>query len=175
MAQRVCIARALAGRPRLLIADEPTTALDVTVQAEILDLLRTLRDQTGMAILLVSHDWGVVAQLCDRAIVMYAGQVAETARLADLVRSPAHPYTKALLACRPDAVPAGADLLPAIPGSVPSPEDWSAGCRFAPRCSYATASCAADPVPIEPVEDGRASRCLHTAMVLAGKESRARD
>jgi peptide/nickel transport system permease protein len=165
MAQRVCIARALAGRPRLLIADEPTTALDVTVQAEILELLRGLRERTGMAILLVSHDWGVVAQVCDRAIVMYAGQVAETAPLADLVSAPGHPYTKALLTCRPDSVPDGADLLPTIPGTVPNPEDWPDGCRFAPRCSYATAVCSTEVVALEAIEAGRESRCLRSAYV----------
>ncbi|MGD0557658.1 MAG: dipeptide/oligopeptide/nickel ABC transporter permease/ATP-binding protein [Streptosporangiaceae bacterium] len=169
MAQRVCIARALAGRPRLLIADEPTTALDVTVQAGILALLRDLRERTGMAILLVSHDWAVVAQVCDRTIVMYAGQVAETAPLTDLVHSPAHPYTEALLACRLDAVPAGAGLLPVIPGTVPSPEDWPDGCRFAARCGYATTDCRASAIPLEPTGDQRESRCL-----LAGRGSRVR-
>ncbi len=175
MAQRVCIARALAGRPRLLIADEPTTALDVTVQAGILALLRDLRERTGMAILLVSHDWAVVAQVCERTIVMYAGQVAETAPLIDLVHSPAHPYTEALLACRPDAVPDEADLLPVIPGTVPSPEDWPDGCRFAARCSYATAECDASAIPLEPHQGRRESRCLHSAQVLAGRGSRVRD
>jgi peptide/nickel transport system permease protein len=175
MAQRVCIARALAGRPRLLIADEPTTALDVTVQAGILDLLRHLREQTGMAVLLVSHDWGVVAQVCDRAIVMYAGQVTETAPLARLVSDPGHPYTKALLACRPDAVPPGTALLPAIPGAVPGPGDWPDGCRFASRCSFATTACESGTVPLRPLATGRESRCLHSARVLTGEDSRVGD
>jgi peptide/nickel transport system permease protein len=169
MAQRVSIARALAGQPRLLIADEPTTALDVTVQAEILGLLRSLQEETGMAILLVSHDWGVVAQLCERAIVMYAGQVVEQAPLVGLVRNPAHPYTKALLACRPDAADDDARLLPAIGGTVPEPEDWPTACRFAARCDYATDACGAGPVAIEVVRPGRESRCLRSAALVSGQ------
>ena len=120
MAQRVAIARALAGDPELLIADEPsTTALDVTVQAEILELFRELQSERGMAILLVAHDWGVIADLCDRAVVMYAGQIVERAELSTNIRSPWHPYTEALLASNPYASDGG--LLPTIPGAVPKP------------------------------------------------------
>src|SRR5215467_9945352 len=107
MAQRVSIALALAGNPRLLIADEPTTALDVTVQAEILALLRDLRERLGMAIMLVTHDWGVLADLCDRAMVMYAGEVVEEATVREIYSSPRHPYTEALLAANPHLAPAG--------------------------------------------------------------------
>jgi peptide/nickel transport system permease protein len=168
MAQRVCIARALAARPRLLIADEPTTALDVTVQAGILDLLATLRDETGMAILLVSHDWGVVARLCERALVMYAGQVIEQAPLADLVRSPSHPYTKALLACRPELARGG--LLSVISGTVPEPEDWPGSCRFAPRCPHAVSACRDSPVSLTAVGPDAVARCVRVAE-LAGRTS----
>jgi peptide/nickel transport system permease protein len=160
MAQRVAIARALAGEPKLLIADEPTTALDVTVQAEILELLRELQRERAMAILLVTHDWGVVADICDRAVVMYAGQVVERAPLAPMIDEPLHPYTAALLDCDPHAA-AGAEVLPTIPGSVPSPFEWPAGCRFYGRCGFATAACAEAPVPLLAAADGRKSRCIH--------------
>jgi peptide/nickel transport system permease protein len=160
MAQRVAIARALAGEPKLLIADEPTTALDVTVQAEILDLLRDLQRQRGMAILLVTHDWGVVADLCDRAVVMYAGQVVEQSTLAPLFHHPLHPYTEALLASNPHAA-LDAEQLPAIPGGVPRPGTWPTGCHFHPRCGYATTECAIAPIPIERPGTGRETRCIH--------------
>ena len=140
MAQRVAIARALSGDPKLLIADEPTTALDVTVQAEILELLRELAREQGMAILLVTHDWGVVADICDRVVVMYAGQVVERAKISPIFRSPLHPYTQALLSSNPHHAP-GTEMLPTIPGSVPRPGAWPAGCHFHPRCAYATAEC----------------------------------
>ena len=160
MAQRVAIAMALAGRPRLLIADEPTTALDVTVQADILALLRTLQRDTGMAILLISHDWGVIADLCQRAYVMYAGHVVETARTLQLFDQPRHPYSLGLLECTPGRGEPG-NLLPAIRGTVPDPKHWPHGCHFAPRCRLATQECATGPVPLfEPVS-GHLSRCLH--------------
>jgi peptide/nickel transport system permease protein len=166
MAQRVAIARALAGGPRLLIADEPTTALDVTVQAEILDLLREVQISQGMAILLVTHDWGVVADLCQRAVVMYAGQVIERARVYPVFHEPLHPYTAALLAADPHN---GAEdgLLPTIPGTVPPPGSWPAGCHFHPRCRYATADCVTAAIPIvRPCED-RETRCIHHEDLLA--------
>ncbi|MEN3283869.1 MAG: peptide/nickel transport system ATP-binding protein [Solirubrobacteraceae bacterium] len=160
MAQRVAIARALAGQPRLLIADEPTTALDVTVQAEILDLLRELQGEQSMAIMLVTHDWGVVADICDRAVVMYAGQVVEEAELVPMFRQPRHPYTEALLASNPSNANEG-DKLPAIPGTVPQPGAWPAGCHFHPRCAYATARCVERPIPLELAAPGRLARCIH--------------
>jgi peptide/nickel transport system permease protein len=170
MAQRVGIALALAGEPRLLIADEPTTGLDVTVQAGILSLLRSLKRETGMAILLITHDWGVVADLCDRAVVMYAGEVVECGPVADLFHRPLHPYTEGLLASNPYAATDGRGHVPTramdpsgpfstIPGSVPSPRDWPAGCHFHPRCRYATDGCRAGPVPRLEPEAGRLSRC----------------
>ncbi|WP_427918737.1 dipeptide/oligopeptide/nickel ABC transporter permease/ATP-binding protein [Streptomyces sp. cg40] len=161
MAQRVAIARAIASGPRLLIADEPTTALDVTVQAQILALLRELQQRLGMAVLLVSHDWAVVAQVCQRAMVMYAGQLLEEGTVEQLVSAPAHPYTRALLACRPASATEG-QRLPAIPGQVPAPGTWPAGCRFAARCAHSLPKCTAGPVGWESLDDGHASRCLRT-------------
>jgi peptide/nickel transport system permease protein len=160
MAQRVGIALALAGDPDLLIADEPTTALDVTVQAEILDLLRGLRSRLGMAIILVTHDWGVLADLCDRAVVMYAGEVVEQAGIGDLYRAPRHPYTEGLLAANPHRAPVG-DALPAIAGTVPPPSAWPGGCHFAPRCRFATEQCRAGRVEVTVLSPDRSTRCLH--------------
>ena len=162
MAQRVCIALALTGSPKLLIADEPTTALDVTVQAEILSLLRALVRTTGLSVIIVSHDPGVVADLCDEVAVMYAGQVVESGTVAEVLGQPAHPYTAALLAANPhvaEGLPVP-ERLPSIPGTVPAPPDWPAGCRFASRCSLATAECAA-PVPATPVHGAGTVRCVH--------------
>jgi peptide/nickel transport system permease protein len=160
MAQRVAIARALAGAPKLLIADEPTTALDVTVQAEILDLLQDLRAETGMAMLLVTHDWGVVADICDRAVVMYAGQTVEHAPILPIFHKPLHPYTEALLAADPHRAQQSGDL-PMIRGAVPAPGAWPAGCRFHPRCRYATSSCATGDIVLEQPTSGRMTRCIH--------------
>jgi peptide/nickel transport system permease protein len=162
MAQRVCIALALTGSPKLLIADEPTTALDVTVQAEILSLLRALVHATGLSVIIVSHDPGVVADLGDEVAVMYAGQVVESGTVAEVLGQPAHPYTAALLAANPhvaEGLPVP-ERLPSIPGTVPAPPDWPAGCRFASRCSLATAECAA-PVPATPVHGAGTVRCVH--------------
>lgn len=167
MAQRVAIARALAGGPKLLIADEPTTALDVTMQAEILDLLRELQSEREMAILLVTHDWGVVADICDRAVVMYSGQIVERAQPAALFREPLHPYTKALLAANPHSSP-GAAALPTIPGQVPKPGDWPVGCHFHPRCGYATDACRRQPIRLERVAAGRETRCIHHDQLVSG-------
>jgi peptide/nickel transport system permease protein len=163
MAQRVCIALALAGRPRLLLADEPTTALDVTIQAEILDLLTTLRDETGMGMLLVTHDWGVVAEACDRAVVMYAGQVVEWGTVDDIFRQPLHPYTEALFGAHPHNTSAG--RLRTIPGRVPPPAEWVGACRFAARCPYASADCLEAMVPARRLGDGHVTRCLHPERV----------
>ena len=159
MAQRVAIAIALAGRPKLLIADEPTTALDVTIQAEILALLRRLKAETGLAMLLITHNWGVVADTCDRTVVMYAGQVVERADVQDLFDRPLHPYTRGLLESEPALAEPG-DPLAAMPGSVPAPGSWSSGCRFAARCPFAVAECSDGAVPLAPVGTGRQSRCL---------------
>jgi peptide/nickel transport system permease protein len=161
MAQRVAIAAALAGRPRLLIADEPTTALDVTVQAGILDLLRSLQHQTGMAILLITHDWGVVADICERAIIMYAGQVVEEAEVDELFSLPLHPYTEGLLHSNPHLGRAR-QRLNAIPGTIPGPGRWPRGCRFHPRCTYATAECQLHPIELVKEDAGRLARCIHS-------------
>lgn len=163
MAQRVCIALALAGRPRLLIADEPTTALDVTIQAEILDLLTALRKERSMAMMLISHDWGVIAEACDRAVVMYAGQVVEWGTVEHIFRRPLHPYTEALFAAHPMRTSGG--RLRTIPGRVPQPREWGAGCRFASRCPHASADCLASSVPARLHGDGHATRCLHPERV----------
>ena len=166
MAQRVAIALALAGTPDLLIADEPTTALDVTVQAEILNLLRALRARTGMAVVLVTHDWGVLADLCERAVVMYAGEVVEQASVSDLYHGPRHPYTLALLAANPHLAAVG-QALPAIPGTVPSPSAWPVGCHFQPRCPYATEECGVGAIPLTTVATGHDARCIHVDRLVA--------
>ncbi|MCT9623585.1 dipeptide/oligopeptide/nickel ABC transporter permease/ATP-binding protein [Pseudarthrobacter equi] len=149
MAQRVAIALALSGQPRLLVADEPTTALDVTVQAEILSLLRALVKDTGMSVVMVTHDLGVVADICDQVAVMYAGQVVENGKTAAILDNPRHPYTLALLAADPHANDADnmPERLATIQGQVPQPKDWPTGCRFAARCQFAGSACK-DPVPL---------------------------
>ncbi len=144
MRQRVMIAIAMACKPSLLIADEPTTALDVTIQAQVLDLIGELRDEMGTAVVLVTHDLGVVGDVADRVIVMYAGRVVEDAAVDDLFDNPLHPYTQGLFAARPHLTPAGTGRrgrLTEIPGMVPSLRSPVAGCAFAPRCAAATARC----------------------------------
>ena len=160
MAQRVMIATALSCSPKLLIADEPTTALDVTTQAEILDLLRELQADFGMAVLLITHDLGVIADICDRAYVMYAGQVVEEGGLESVFGHPRHPYTEALLQAAPETS-AGARraAINVIPGSIPEPGEWPTGCRFHPRCRYAITECAAVEPEYRRVE-GSMARCL---------------
>lgn len=138
--QRIMIAIALAGEPDVLIADEPTTALDVTIQAQILDLLNQIRQETGMAIVFISHDLGAVSQICERVCVMYAGRIVESAQTSELFEMPKHPYTLGLF----DAIPrldGGRERLRAIPGTVPDPRHLPQGCAFAPRCSQATEQC----------------------------------
>ena len=157
MAQRIAIARALSCDPKLLIADEPTTALDVTVQQEILDLFRDLQEEFGMAMLFVTHDLAVAADVCDRIAVMYCGEIVETAPVDQLFAAPAHPYTLGLLSAMPHGA-SGTPPLPVIPGAVPTPGHWPEGCRFAPRCAYADAACAA-PVPL--TGGRRLVRCVH--------------
>jgi len=161
MRQRVMIAMALSCEPDLLIADEPTTALDVTIQAQILDLLAALRTRRGMAMLLITHDLGVVAEVCDRVLVMYAGQVVESGSVEDIFHRPRHPYTRGLLASLPRLEDRGRRLNP-IEGTVPSPVNWPHGCRFRDRCPHAWDRCAAEMPPLIPTPGGgadRASRC----------------
>jgi oligopeptide transport system ATP-binding protein len=160
MRQRVMIAMAISCRPKLLIADEPTTALDVTVQAAILQLLRELRESTSMAVLLVTHDLGVVADFCDEVTVMYAGQPVEEAGTVELFADPRHPYTSGLLRAMPQAAHSGLDLS-SIPGVVPRPDQMPAGCRFHPRCSHARNDlCDTEEPELALLDATRASRCL---------------
>ncbi|HEV7678703.1 MAG TPA: ABC transporter ATP-binding protein [Candidatus Dormibacteraeota bacterium] len=174
MAQRVMIALAICNRPRLLIADEPTTALDVTVQAQILELLRRLQREHGMALLLVSHDLSVIAEMCDQVTVMYAGQIAEQGSVARVFAHPAHPYTEALLGAHPRGAVKG-DTLLTIPGSVPSAEAMPGGCRFHPRCAYAVETCATTLPEIAAPADDIVVRCLrHAELSLAGLREAAR-
>ena len=156
--QRVMIAMALVGNPDLLIADEPTTALDVTVQAQILDLLAELQAEIGMSILFVTHDLGVVAEIADRVIVMYAGKVMERGSVYDVFERPSHPYTQALLACLPEY----GGTKGGIPGSLPDPTDPPDGCRFADRCDHAVATChTGDQPPEIEVADGHRVSCVY--------------
>ncbi|MFT9423633.1 MAG: ABC transporter ATP-binding protein [Acetobacter syzygii] len=145
--QRAMIAMALSCNPSLLIADEPTTALDVTVQAQILDLMRNLRKTYGSSVLLITHDMGVVAETCDKTLVLYSGRVAETGTTQALFAHPQHPYTAALLASIPPMSGPRPERLPAIPGSPPQPLERPAGCAFAPRCTYSHATCLPAPPP----------------------------
>ena len=162
--QRVMIAMALALRPRLVIADEPTTALDVTVQAQILDLLALLQEETHSALLLVTHDLGVVAEVADRVVVMYAGQVVEQGPVRSVLRDPQHPYTQALLGSMPGRVAGTGQRLGAIEGVVPSLFDMPSGCRFAPRCPQAFDPCATSVPSLDDIDDNRQARCwLHTS------------
>ncbi|HTT14094.1 MAG TPA: ABC transporter ATP-binding protein [Burkholderiaceae bacterium] len=168
MSQRAMIAMALACKPKLLIADEPTTALDVTIQAQILDLLLHLQRETGMALVLITHDMGVVAETADRVSVQYAGQQVETASTAQLFAHPHHPYTAALLAALPER--ATGRRLPAIPGVVPGLSDRPRGCLFAPRCAFATEQCRAR-APT-PAESALGNALCHTPLVEGAPRSR---
>jgi peptide/nickel transport system ATP-binding protein len=159
MRQRAMIAMALACDPKLLIADEPTTALDVTIQAQVLDLLRDLRREFDMAILFVTHDLGVVADICDRVVVMYAGQLIEEADVDRLFDQPLHPYTEGLLLSMPQMGASGGHLN-SIPGGPPSPWDLPPGCRFAPRCRYAIDACVQCEPSLLGHGDARWSRCI---------------
>ena len=159
MRQRVMIAMALITRPDLLIADEPTTALDVTVQAQILELIRNLQHETGMAVIFITHDLAVVAGLCDRVLVMYAGRVVESADARALFRLPRHPYTRALQRSIPSLQPKGAELF-TIPGQPPDLSRLPDGCAFAPRCEHANALCRARDPDLGEIAPGRASACL---------------
>jgi oligopeptide/dipeptide ABC transporter ATP-binding protein len=161
MRQRVMIAMALSCEPQLLIADEPTTALDVTIQAQILDLLAALREKFGMAVLLITHDLGVVAEVCDRVVVMYAGQVVETGSVYDIFDEPSHPYTRGLLASLPSVDDPG-KRLDSIPGTVPNPIDWPVGCRFRERCSLAAQGCEQPQELVDLDGEDRSARCWRT-------------
>ena len=158
MRQRVMIAMALAGRPRLLIADEPTTALDVTIQSQILNLLRKLQQDSGMSVLLITHDLGVIAEMCDRVAVMYAGRVVEQGAVLDIFDRPAHPYTRGLLASRPK-ISAGAQWLSTIDGTVPALGQMGPGCSFAPRCPLARTACTSVPA-LREVGPGHQAACV---------------
>jgi oligopeptide/dipeptide ABC transporter ATP-binding protein len=158
MQQRVMIAMALASEPKLLVADEPTTALDVTIQAQILELLHDLKQRLGMAILLITHNLGIVGDMADRVAVMYAGQIVELSPAKELLRRPLHPYTKALMNSVPK-LGGGADRLSAIPGNVPRIGNFPPGCRFAPRCPIAKPECSEKIPELVEVEAGRWVRC----------------
>jgi peptide/nickel transport system ATP-binding protein len=163
MRQRAMIAMALACGPELLIADEPTTALDVTIQAQILDLLRELRGASGLAIILITHDLGVVAEICDDVAVMYAGEVVERAPVEALFERPAHPYTIGLLGSLPRLDHQVAELA-AIEGMVPDMSALPSGCRFAPRCPFADDRCRRERPPIVLLEGDRWSRCFYAPL-----------
>jgi peptide/nickel transport system ATP-binding protein len=163
MRQRVVIAIALACKPALLIADEPTTALDVTIQAQILELIKELQGEMGMSVILITHDMGVIAQTCDKVVVMYAGKVAEKAPVIDLFDRPAHPYTRGLLASIPrlDTIPKS--RLAVIEGMVPGLRDLPAGCRFANRCSHAVSACTEAVPPLQAVRENHMVSCARWA------------
>ena len=169
MSQRVMVAMAIACNPRLLIADEPTTALDVTVQAQMLELLLSLQRERGMALMLITHDLSVIAQTAQRVVVMYAGQVVETGRVPDIFNAPQHPYTQALLAALPEHN-VGRRRLQTIPGVVPGQYDRPAGCLLNPRCQYARANCVAIRPPLTELAGGQA-RC-HYPLDSAGHPTR---
>jgi peptide/nickel transport system ATP-binding protein/oligopeptide transport system ATP-binding protein len=158
MRQRVMIAMALACDPKLLIADEPTTALDVTIQAQILELLNRLQDELGMSIILITHDLGVVAETCDRVIVMYAGQVFEEGPVNDIFHDPQNPYTEGLLRSMPK-LGEEVERLAVIPGVVPAPTNWPTGCRFAERCPYGWEKTEREDPPLFDIGGGRRNKC----------------
>jgi len=158
MRQRVMIAMAVACGPKLLIADEPTTALDVTIQAQILDLIRRLKDELGMSLLMISHDLGIVAETCERVMVMYAGKIVEEADVRELFRNPKHPYTAGLMRSIPQLDQESRRLY-SIPGNVPTPRDMPKGCAFAPRCEHATRRCFEEPPSLVQVGEGHRAAC----------------
>ncbi|MEK7388788.1 MAG: ABC transporter ATP-binding protein [Elusimicrobiota bacterium] len=159
MRQRVMIAIALACRPDILIADEPTTVLDVTIQAQILKLIKRLQKEHGMAVIFITHDLGVISEMCDEVAVMYAGQIVERARAAELFESPKHPYTKGLLECIPRLGTARKTVLKTIEGMVPDFSSLAHGCAFENRCPLAVSACRAQPPALEPAGQNRWTRC----------------
>jgi oligopeptide/dipeptide ABC transporter ATP-binding protein len=173
MRQRVMIAMALSCNPKVLIADEPTTALDVTIQAQILDLMRELQDTLGTAIILITHDMGVVAETADRVVVMYAGRKVEEAAVDDLFEHPGHPYTRGLFGSLPNLEVAARSKerrarLTEIKGMVPSLADLPQGCSFAPRCAFATEECRAAYPPLRRLRPGHLVACWHAERVIGG-------
>ena len=175
MRQRVMIAMAMSCNPQLLIADEPTTALDVTIQAQILELMKKIQQEEGMSILLITHDLGVVAEMCTRVIVMYAGEIVEEAPVEVLFNNPTHPYTEGLIASVPK-LGSGVKVLPSIPGSVPDLSMLPKGCRFAPRCKYATERCHNEEPDLFEVSEHQKCRCWlrdpHAGVPQEGKEEK---
>lgn len=171
MRQRVMIAMALACEPQLLIADEPTTALDVTIQAQILDLLRRLRDETGTAIMMITHDLGVIAEMADRVAVMYAGEVVETAPVGELFKKTSHPYSLGLIDSLPKLTGARGRLR-TISGMVPSLAKLPDGCRFAPRCRFATDQCRVHKPKLRPIEEDSESGIDHKARCWYAEDAR---
>jgi peptide/nickel transport system ATP-binding protein len=162
MRQRVMIAMALSCNPDLLIADEPTTALDVTIQAQILELMKSLKDKLGMAILLITHNLAVVAEMADHIAVMYAGKIVEYSVSREVFKNPRHPYTGGLLISIPRLdLPRTAEPLPTIPGVVPSPYNMPKGCPFHPRCAYAKETCVQEVPPLEELSPGHLVRCFY--------------
>ncbi|WP_462412702.1 ABC transporter ATP-binding protein [Neobacillus sp. Marseille-QA0830] len=170
MRQRVMIAMALACKPKLLIADEPTTALDVTIQAQILDLMLELNEELGMAVVFITHDLGVVAEICTRVVVMYLGQVVEEANVEDLFTTPLHPYTKGLMKSIPQMDGDRSKKLNVIGGTVPALDAVPKGCRFASRCEFANDLCREKAPDLELHEENHKVRCWHYA-AIAGKEA----
>ena len=163
MRQRVMIAMAIACRPSLLIADEPTTALDVTIQAQILDLLRSLRQERNMAMLLITHDLGIIAENAERAAVMYAGRIVETSQVSNLLKSPKHPYTVGLLESLPKTK--GVPLKP-IAGSVPKPDELPPGCKFSDRCTYMIPECQKEEPVLREIASGQFARCIRSEEIV---------
>ena len=171
MRQRVVIAMAFCCRPEVLLADEPTTALDVTVQAQILDLMDDLKRELNAAVVLITHDLAVVAERCDRVAVMYAGQVVETATATDIFERPQHPYTRALLAAASDILrPRSSEPLPGLAGQPPDPARIPQGCPFAPRCPDVIDACRPAPPPVVTVSPGHEARCIRTGSVSPDSE-----
>jgi len=164
MKQRVVIAMALACNPRLLLADEPTTALDVTIQAQVLDMTKTLKDKFNTAMILITHDLGVIAEMCDDVAVIYAGEIVEYGTLQDIFKATSHPYTKGLF----DALPnlnIDVDRLHPIEGLPADPTNLPDGCKFNPRCPYATEECRHGRIPLHTVKEGHICRCIHSDAV----------
>lgn len=173
MKQRVVIAMALACHPMLLLADEPTTALDVTIQAQVLEMIKNLKEQFGTSLILITHDFGVIAEMCDDVAVVYAGEIVEYGSLQDIFTNTSHPYTKGLFDALPD-IDCDIDRLIPIAGLPPDPTNLPMGCKFNPRCQFATAECCSEPIPNLLLEGKHTSRCIHHEMVagMIAKEGR---